>query len=143
MRPNQITIDSPHTGFQREVQAAWAESHAPSSLCLPDGLDTEIFDQEQLEYLADFYQSEVLRHLRLFYSLLRAVPAGAEPTLQSVGINAALLGKLFALSDELADMPRDAIARALHVRKATLVEQFHAVAEAIRKHHPRAARQLK
>ena len=141
MRPTLVTTEN-NPEFERlTAEAAPSESTCEASPrgVLPPGLDLEIFDADQLDYLADFYQDTVLSHLRFFYRLLRAVPPGAEPSLQTVGINAALLGKLFALTDELADIPRDAMARLLRVRKATLVAQFHAIATALREHSPRTA----
>ena len=140
MRPTFVTTEN-NPEFARLTADPAASENAtaePTRGMLPPGLDTEIFDQDQLDYLADYYQSTVLNHLRYFYQLLRAVPPGAEPTPQTIGINAALLARLFALTDELADLPRDAMARLLRVRKATLVAQFHAIAADLRQHSPRA-----
>lgn len=141
MRPTLVTTEN-NPEFERlTAEAAPSESTCEASPrgMLPPGLDEEIFDADQLDYLADYYQGTVLTHLRFFYRLLRAVPPGAEPTPQTIGINAALLARLFALTDELADLPRDAMARLLRVRKATLVAQFHAIATALREHSPRSA----
>jgi hypothetical protein len=126
------------SGAQRALAAQQAELNTPCP-ALPPGLDASIFDDDQLEYLADYYQSEILRHLRLFYILLRAVPPGAEPTVRTVGINAAILARLFALEEPLAEIPWGTMYKLAAVRKSDFLEQFRAVRSTLRALHPRAA----
>lgn len=128
-------VDSP---AQCRLAAQQAELNKPAA-CLPPGLDAAIFDDDQLEYLADFYQGELLRHLRIFYRLLRAVPAGAEPTVRTVGINAAILARLFTLEEPLAEVPWKQMCHRVGVRHADFYAQFRAVRECLRSLHPRAA----
>ena len=137
--PTLVTANNDHKAFQAELQQAMAAHQAGRQPMLPPGLDTEIFDPEQLEYLADYYQGEVLRHLRLFYQLLRATSPGCEPTSQTVGINAALLARLFDLSEEVSGTSREEMAKLLGVRQETLRRQFRAVARVIRELSPRSA----
>lgn len=137
--PTLVTANNDHKAFQAELQAAMAAHQAGHQPALPPGLDTEIFDPEQLEYLADYYQGEVLRHLRLFYQLLRATSPGCEPTAQTVGLNAALLARIFDLSEEVAGTSRAEMAKLLGVRQETLRRQFRAVARVIRELSPRSA----
>ena len=126
------------SGAQRALAAQQAELNKPAP-SLPPGLDATIFDDDQLEYLADFYQGELLRHLRLFYRLLRTVAPGAEPTVRTVGINAAILARLFALEEPLAEIPWGYMYKLAGVRKSDFLAQFRAVRSALRTLHPRAA----
>ena len=124
---------------QRALASQQAELNTPCP-ALPPGLDSSIFDADQLEYLADFYQGEMLRHLRLFYRLLRTVAPGAEPTVRTVGLNAAILARLFALEEPLAEIPWGTMYKLAGVRKSDFLAQFRAVRSALRTLHPRAAR---
>lgn len=78
-----------------------AEAAAPTTTWLPPGLDPEIFDPEQLEYLADYVQDLRTTWLAQFYALLRTTPPGVSLRSSLVGINCAILAKLFRLTDEL------------------------------------------
>lgn len=137
MRSGEQTIPENNPAVDAQIAHSAAIITAARDGFLPPGFDTEIFDREQLEYLRDEFAAEMHRLLRQFYRLLRAMPDAAEPSLKSVGLNAAILAKLFAVSEELENVTWDGMAAVLHVRRGDIFAQFAAIRDVIREIHPR------
>ncbi len=82
--------------------AGGAEPPAAPARHLPPGTDESIFTEDQLDYLEDLYANTLRHHLRQFYRLLRAMPPCTPISTTRVGINAAIIAKLIALTEPLA-----------------------------------------
>lgn len=104
----------------------------PSSPPLPPGIDETLFTAEQLDYLSDLYTTTIVHHLRKFYTLLRAMPAGQRITCERVGINAAILCKLLGITECSGINTWHDAAAVLHVHGRKLTEQRHAVLATLR-----------
>lgn len=126
------------SSYGEAVLTRAAEETTQRSIMLPPGLDTEIFDQEQLEYLADYYQAEVMRHLRIFYDLLRTSEPGEEPSPKQVYVNAALLANLFGLNEARPCMPWRKFAAEVRVRHDFLYQSLARMKTKLRSLCPRA-----
>lgn len=110
-----------------------ASTTGTDSLLLPPGLDADLFTPEQLEYLSDLYNDTLHHHLRLFYRLLRATPAGVDPTPRRVGINAAILCKLLGLTDAIRATTWRSLKASLGCRSYIYNEQRTALLDAVRR----------
>ena len=110
--------------------AAHAEETAPPQL--PSGLSPADFDPRQNTIIADWY-ADHLRHLADgFYAILRAMPPGMEPTPRRIGINAAILAKLLALTEDIEATTWHEMPEILQCRRADFCAQKNAVLAALR-----------
>ncbi len=104
---------------------------------LPRGFEASRFDEEDLEYLAEFF-CDYRRHLLdELMTHAWAMPEGVPLNAVRLGLNTALLARLAHWSDELTAMPLQDMARLLHTRKETLLEQRTALLASIRRYNPR------
>lgn len=138
MSHHNIPLATP-TGIEAEIAA---QASAASPTWLPPGLDAEIFDAEQLEYLADYITDLRSTWLCQFFELLRTTEPGAQLSCSIVGINAAILAKLLRLTDELDGVSWNEIPTHLHTRRVPFWQQFRLIKEKLRAASPRAANLL-
>lgn len=136
---NKIPLETA-TGIEAEIAAQ--ETAPGAEPWLPPGIDAEIFDPEQLEYLADYFQDLRQTWLAQFYALLRLTPPGGTLRSSLVGINAAILAKLLRLTDELDSITWREMPENLHTRPALFWQQFNLIKDRLRELHPRSANLL-
>lgn len=104
---------------------------APEPVQLPAGLSPADFSPEQVAIIADWYSTHLRELAEAFFSALRAMPAGVELTPRLVGINAAIIAKLIALTPELVATPWREMAETVHCKNTALTAQKRAVIAAL------------
>lgn len=98
---------------------------------LPAGLSPADFEPHQVEILEAWYADLLINLADSFYAILRTMPEGVEITPRLIGINAAILAKLLAITPDLEATRWTEMPEILGCRKTDFYAQKTAILAAL------------
>lgn len=117
-----------HPGNMDLLAAAAPQPEPPE---LPAGLSPADFEPHQVEIIEAWYADHLLHLADSFYAILRTMPEGVEITTRRIGINAAILAKLLALTPDLEATRWNEMHEILGCRKTDFFAQKTAILAAL------------